>query len=99
MHQHHTVTQDNQASHMGCHRTATAGNPLRSTARDHRPSVACATCRHNTLLTGTALPPIVLPPAQSPAVAPVVARAVQLSAVPHGRLADTPDTPPPIRAA
>jgi hypothetical protein len=97
MHQHHTGPRDPRASHLGCHRSpASADHHDRGPA--HRPIVACATCGGHAQLSATMLPPMILPTAHPQAVVLVVERALRLADAQHDRLADTPDTPPPIAA-
>jgi hypothetical protein len=61
--------------------------------------VACATCGHHALLPGTMLPPMILPTAHPQAVVLVVEAAPPQVDAQYDRLADTPETPPPIVAA
>jgi len=99
MHQAHAGSHDEPASHLGCHRsTAAAAQHEPGTPGNHRLSVSCATCGRHAPLPSTAAP-MILPPAPSPGFVLVVARTPVRSTAAHGRLADAPDTPPPIAAA
>ena len=62
-------------------------------------SIARAACGNHGLMPATVLPPMLLPAAQPRLIVPVGDSAPSAVATLSGRLAEPPDTPPPIRAA
>jgi len=67
--------------------------------REPGPVVGRAACGNHAVMPGTLLPPVILPTAHRLPSLVAVRRALRLDTVLHGRLADPPDTPPPIAAA
>jgi hypothetical protein len=100
MHQHRSGDTPAPSGHLGCHGHAPGGSTHRaSTAGERGPSVSCATCGHHGVFPATVLPPVILPTALALAFSKAV-HAAPLPPIPqHDRLADPPDTPPPISAA
>ena len=97
MHQQH---DGGHASHLGCH----GGGALTTRFSAHGaaaqgPSVSCATCGNHGIMSGTVLPPMLLPNVQ-PLSTHATVRAARFAAEAlSSRVVDPPDTPPPIGAA
>lgn len=100
MHRNHGAAPQAHAGHLNCHATPTGGAPVHpSTAHELGPSVRCATCGNHGIVPAAELPPMLLP--ATPAIPVVMAASLRppLNTAPRERVADPPDTPPPIGAA
>lgn len=95
MHEHRSGAG---AGHLGCHRASSTVQHDGVTAGDGRQSIGCAACGNHGSLPSP-LPPAILVSPHSQSLALVIARAPRLQCIRHGRLAEPPDTPPPIASA
>ena len=101
MHHDDASPQPGKAQHLKCHAA-----PAASAQHEHPPvkhargsALGRATCGNHGIMPATVLPPMILPAAQ-PRVIVAMAGAAPLSDPTRcGRLADPPDTPPPITVA
>jgi hypothetical protein len=105
MHQHRDDAAAEAAPRMKCH-GAPAGSALHETQEEQRrgangrgPSVARPPCGNHGAVSATVLPPMILPSAAPRLIVAGAERAPLSSTATHRRLADPPDTPPPILAA
>jgi hypothetical protein len=101
MHQHPDDGHAKAAPPMKCHGAKSHGDEDRHTApgQPRGLSIARAACGNHGLMPATALPPMLLPAVQPRLIVPVADTAPAAIATLSGRLAEPPDTPPPIRAA
>jgi len=85
--------------HLGCHAASSADHQHRAGSRDGRPAVTRATCGNHGVLPATVLPPVILQAVQGLPSLVAQHSPSRLDSTPPDRLADPPDTPPPIAAA
>lgn len=101
MHHVDASPQPAKAAHLKCHAPAAASEHQQHIPVKHArgPALGRATCGNHGIMPATVLPPMILPAAQ-PRLIVAMADAPPLSNPAHcGRLADPPDTPPPITVA
>jgi hypothetical protein len=83
----------------GGHHGAEQEPHAEGTTQHHGPTLARAACGNHSIMPATALPPMILPAALARTFVPVIEPASLRDPTWRGRLADPPDTPPPIAAA
>jgi hypothetical protein len=98
MHQHHDVATSPEHSH--CHLVSAQPLPRAHAGVSERGvALSRAVCGGNGGVPGTVLPPMLLTAAHGLPWTVTSGATTVHNTVPHARVADPPDTPPPIRVA
>lgn len=100
MHHEDASPQPAKGPHLRCH-AAPAASAHEQPPVKHAggPALGRATCGNHGIMPATVLPPMILPAAQARVFVAVVEAAPPSNPTRGGRLADPPDTPPPIAVA
>jgi hypothetical protein len=89
-----------KAPRLKCHAAPAASAHEHPPVKHARgPALGRATCGNHGIMSATVLPPMILPAAQPRVMVAVVDAAPPPDPTGRGRLADPPDTPPPIAVA
>ena len=86
-------------SHLGCHAVPAGTQQHHAVPHGGRPALARAACGNHGVLPATVLPPVILPAMQGLPTLVAQHSPSRLDPSRPDRLADPPDTPPPIAAA
>ena len=85
--------------HLGCHSGPAGAQHHHTIPHGGRPAVTRAACGNHGVLPATVLPPVILPAVQGLPTLVAQHSPSRLDPTRPDRLADPPDTPPPIDAA
>ena len=101
MHRHH---ESGEPAHQGAHAAMPKCHGAPAAAAHHGdsskgPRVTRPPCGNHAVISGRAVPPMILPDALPQQVVTLAERNPSVDLSPHARLADPPDTRPPIRFA